>query len=310
MTTADLVKLYFYSTEALYEDQLLLGRKPMLKIGETSQEDTLIRIQQQDGTSCAQPLVRKGDFRVSFTDKEFHRWLLERGYKKTRDDADREWFFITVEDATRELKVYAAYRKSNAEVNNRSLSLTEWQIRALRWLGESLNTGKRTLVMDLAARFGKTLAMIAAFRMSSFPVMVVANYVKTVNTSFQNEVSLYFQGEIAWVDTQDTDFKQKVRTYLDEGLKVLITCSLFNSKRLDANIDFISGLGDRLIVVDEADFGAHKENQMLRVARLREGQPLILMTGTNSDRASKEYDVDGYYSVTYPDMLLIRDGAM
>jgi hypothetical protein len=34
------------------------------------------------------------------------------------------------------------------------------------------------------------------------------------------------------------------------------------------------------------------------------------MTGTNSDRASKEYDVDGYYSVTYPDMLLIRDGVM
>lgn len=282
----------------------------MLKIGETSQEDTLIRIQQQDGTSCAQPLVRKGDFRVPFTDKEFHRWLLDRGYKKTRDDADREWFFISVEDATREVKLYSDYREGHSEVNNRPLSLTEWQIRALRWMGNALNTGKRTLVMDLAARFGKTLAMITAFKLSSYRVMVVTNYVKTVNTSFQNEVSLYFQGEMATVDTQDPNFQEKVTTYLSDGLKVLITCSLFNSNRLDTNIEFITSLGDRLIVVDEADFGAHKDNQRLRVQRLREGQPLILMTGTNSDRASKEYDVDGYYSVTYPDMLLIRDGVM
>ena len=302
--------LYFYSNTANYENQLELGNKPMLKIGQTSQESAEIRVKQQDGTACAQPLKVFSSFEVPFTDKEFHKYLLDHGYKKTRDDADREWFFITVEEATVLAGKFAQFRGGTLNSQTRVLQLTEWQKRALRFLGQSLESGNEVTVLELAARFGKTLAMLAAFKFSSHRVMVVANYVKTVNTSFRKEAALYFSGEIVTVDTSENDFQLLVQRYLDEGFKVLITCSLHKSTKLDANVQFIRTLPERLIVVDEADYGAHTDAQRKKVELLRENSQLVLMTGTNSDRAAQDYNVDSYFSVTYPDMLLIRDGLL
>lgn len=301
--------LYFYSTTAHYEDQLTLQRKPMLKIGETAQE-AAERIRQQDGTSNPERLIQRGELSVPFTDKQFHRYLLDRGYKKTRDDADREWFRITVEEATDLAQKFAEFMGGSVQTIKRPLQLTEWQKRALRFLGESLEAGREVTVLELAARFGKTLAMLAAFKFSSHRVMVIGNYVKTVNTSFRKEAALYFPGEIATVDTSETDFKERTQYYLAEGLKVMVTCSLFKSSKLDANVNFIRSLENRMIVVDEADYGAHTSTQREKVERMREGSHLVLMTGTNSDRAAKDYNVDSYFSVTYPDMLLIRDGLL
>jgi len=302
--------LYFYSVPAFYEDQLALGRKPMLKIGQTTQETAEIRIEQQDGTACAQRLVKFASFDVPFTDKEFHHYLKQNKIAPARKDKEREWFHITVEEATEYVKKFAQYKGREAVAGKRTLQLTEWQKRALRFLGQSLESGKEVTVLELAARFGKTLAMLSAFKFSSHRVMVVANYVKTVNTSFRKEAALYFPGEIATVDTSEADFESRVQYFLDEGLKVLITCSLFKSSKLDANVEFIRSLNDRMIVVDEADYGAHTSTQREKVERMRESSHLVLMTGTNSDRAAKDYNVDSYFSVTYPDMLLIRDGLL
>ena len=76
----------------------------MLKIGETTQKTTRLRVNQQDGTSCAQELVIKDSFLVKDTckDTDFNIYLEENGYVKSREN--REWFYITVEDAKRELK--------------------------------------------------------------------------------------------------------------------------------------------------------------------------------------------------------------
>ena len=97
-------QIYFYSDPARYEDQIALGRTPMLKIGDTEQQTTDERIKQQDTTSCAQVLEKKGSYYTPFGDKEFHKHLQSIGYEKVRPD--REWFYITVEDAERELIDY------------------------------------------------------------------------------------------------------------------------------------------------------------------------------------------------------------
>ena len=49
--------IYFYSTLAQYEDQLQLNRTPMLKIGQTIEQEAPERIDQQDTTSNPQPLM-------------------------------------------------------------------------------------------------------------------------------------------------------------------------------------------------------------------------------------------------------------
>ena len=145
-------QIYFYSDPAHYEDQIALGKTPMLKIGDTTQETTDERIKQQDTTACAQPLEKKGSYFTPFGDKEFHKLLESLGYKKTR--AEREWFYITVEDAERELfdyrdgvvkvQKYFSPRPHQAWVNQQILARYD---------------RSRTVIqpLNLCARFGKTL---------------------------------------------------------------------------------------------------------------------------------------------------------
>jgi len=182
---------------------------------------------------------------------------------------------------------------------------TTWQRRAVEFVADAFDTGKTTLLLELAARFGKTGTLTQLFSYSDADVMVVANYVKTVNTSFGDTVVKFFSNQMVVLDTKDDkDFLTKFQEALDSGRKVLVTCSLFDSARLDRNIEAICNVPNRLIVVDEADFGAHTESNRKKVERLREGSPLILMTGTNADRAAASHEIDAHMSTTYFDMSL------
>ena len=64
-----------------------------LKVGETmvSADE---RIAQQDGTSNSEPLNKVFERKVPshITDKLIHKTLQRKGYLKSRDDKDREWF--------------------------------------------------------------------------------------------------------------------------------------------------------------------------------------------------------------------------
>mgnify|MGYP000686194646 CR=1 FL=1 len=120
-------QIYFYSDPARYEDQIALGKTPMLKIGDTTQQTTDERIKQQDTTACAQLLEKKGSYFTPFGDKEFHKHLESLGYKKTR--AEREWFYITIEDAERELIDYRdGVVKVQKYFNPRSLCIHEMKV--------------------------------------------------------------------------------------------------------------------------------------------------------------------------------------
>jgi len=181
---------------------------------------------------------------------------------------------------------------------------TTWQMRAIEHVANSLDQGKKTLLLELAARFGKTGTLLTAFAFSTAEVMTVATYVKTVSTSFAKTIAKFFASVMTYVDVSDPDFEQSVKDALASGKKVVIGCSLFDSRRLQKRIDFISSLEDNLVVVDEADFGAHTDSNREKVNTLRQGVPLILMTGTNADRAASSHSVDAHMSTTYFDMLL------
>ena len=182
-------QFYFYSDSARYEDQIALGRSPMLKIGETTQETTTQRVKQQDGTSCAQEADIKRSFSVkdNVTDKGFHAHLELRGYKKTREN--REWFYITVEQAEAELKVF----ESGAVTIEKYFTPRPHQA----WVNqEILNRfdGSYTVIqpLNLAARFGKTLQALSLFKESGLEVMVVAAHWLAANNSFVSTINQRF----------------------------------------------------------------------------------------------------------------------
>jgi hypothetical protein len=65
-----------------------------------------------------------------------------------------------------------------------------------------------------------------------------------------------------------------------------------------------------MLIVDEADFGAHQVKQALPlIDKIPQIDYIIIMTGTNSDRASTHWPVDVALSVTYPELLIQKEIA-
>ena len=195
----------------------------------------------------------------------------------------------------------------NGQVKRIDFIPTTWQRRAIEFIANSFDDGRKTILLELAARFGKTGTLTQLFSYSDADVMVVANYVKTVNRSFGDTVVRFFSDSVSYLDASDADFETKLQAELDRGQKVLITCSLFNSSKLDKRIDAITKVPNRFVVVDEADYGAHTPANLAKVEKLRQDVPLILMTGTNADRAAGSHDIDAHLAITYFDMLMEVD---
>ena len=296
-------QFYFYSDPARYEDQIELNRMPMLKIGETTQETTAQRVNQQDTTSCAQTLDLKRSFIVpdDVTDKQFHDYLEQSGYSKTRQN--REWFYITVEDAEHELnnfkngvcrvEKYYTPRPHQDSVNLQVLN---------KW------TGEKTLIqpLNLCARFGKTLGALDLFKRSGLEVMIVASYWLSANQSFVNTIRQRFDitSDITVIKPDYEAFKSAIST----GNRVLIDVSLHkDAEEIDEKLISALSVYKKIIYIDEADFGAWTKSSRATANRfINSGINLVCVaTGTNIDRAliGSSQDIELPITVSYIDLI-------
>ena len=92
----------------------------------------------------------------------------------------------------------------------------------------------------------------------------------------------------------------------------MVFLSLCNGIGRNERINFLNNLNvQRLVFVDEADYGAHQKKQFEALKTLVSNDDiLILMTGTNSDRASSEWDIDFMLSTTYFELLVNKKESM
>jgi len=299
-------QIYFYSDPARYEDQIALGRTPMLKIGDTQQQTTDERIKQQDTTSCAQVLEKKGSYYTPFGDKKFHGHLESLGYKKVRPD--REWFYITVEDAERELIDY----KNGVVKVQKYFTPRPHQV----WVNQQvLNRfdGSRTVIqpLNLCARFGKTLQALSLFKESELEVMVVAAHWLAANNSFVKTINERFD-ITADIQVIKPDYDQ-FKSALDEGRRVLIDLSLHtDSDKVDPKLLDALKAYKKLIYIDEADFGAWTSSSRDTANMfIDSGINLVCVaTGTNIDRAliGSRGHIEPPMTVSYLDLIEARRG--
>jgi hypothetical protein len=173
--------------------------------------------------------------------------------------------------------------------------------------------GKRRILAELAARYGKTIWSSAVAVESGIPVIVVASYVLTSFTSFKNDIRKFQQfQDIEIVDSQKEGYEELVTKFIEEGKQVMVFLSLCNGRNRTERVKFLSSIKkQKLIFVDEADYGAHKQNQFDALqSMVKDDDVLILMTGTNSDRASSEWDIDLMISTTYFELLVNKKEAI
>jgi hypothetical protein len=178
---------------------------------------------------------------------------------------------------------------------------------------EGIKNGKRRILAELAARYGKTIWSSAIAVESGIPVVVVSSYVLTSFTSFKNDIRKFQQFQkIEIVDSQVKGYEEKVTKFVEQGKQVMVFVSLCNGRGRNERVKFLGGLEvQKMVFVDEADYGAHRKGQFDALQTMvKDDDVLILMTGTNSDRASSEWDIDLMLSTTYFELLVNKKESM
>jgi hypothetical protein len=167
--------------------------------------------------------------------------------------------------------------------------------------------GKRTVVAELCARFGKTIWSGAMICETAAQLTIVASYVLTSFASFKKDLSAFDQfRDLVLIEAGDPEWESKVDQALAQGRQAVVFLSMCSGGRRQDKIDFLFSRDVvRLVIIDEADFGVHqlKQSQPLITAR-GEQDVVLLMTGTNGDKAASVWPVDHYLSVTYPELLI------
>jgi hypothetical protein len=188
-----------------------------------------------------------------------------------------------------------------------SAALSTMQYQMAEEVISSYSGGNRVVLAELCARFGKTLFSGAVAREMETPLVVVASYVKTVFASFGKDLTSFAQWQnYSHVDTQDKLYKTQLSEALLHKKPAVAYLSMCPGAQREARIKYLfSRRVPRLLIVDEADFGVHRNGQaeLLKKA-VKSHDKVLIMTGTNADRATKLWNVDTIVSVTYPELLV------
>jgi ribosomal protein L24 len=167
--------------------------------------------------------------------------------------------------------------------------------------------GSRVVLAELCARFGKTIWSGAVAHELDSQLVIVASYVKTVFASFAKDLTSFEQwAHYTHVDTQTPEWQAQVITSLKQKRPVIAYLSMCSGGQREARVKWLfSRRAQRLLIVDEADYGSYRPGQAeLLKEHLGKEDRVLIMTGTNADRASKLWNINTMLSVTYPELLV------
>ena len=202
-------------------------------------------------------------------------------------------------------KVNEFLKKQNQPLIEAGLSQNQYS--AAENVLAAIAEGKRTIVAELCARFGKTIWSGVLAKETNRPLTIVASYVLTSFASFKKDLSAFEQfRNFELIDAGETEWELKTEQAIVEGKQAVVFLSMCAGGRRQDKIDTLFAFPvNKLVVIDEADFGVHQVKQSTPLIEARgEDDVVVLMTGTNGDKAASIWPVDHYLSVTYPELLM------
>lgn len=218
------------------------------------------------------------------------------------------------------LKVNEYLKKTNQPLITAGLS--QWQYDQAEEVIRSIDAGKKTILAELCARFGKTIWSGALTVETKIPLTIVASYVLTSFASFAKDLTKFQQfRNLVVIDSAEQDYQQKIEDAFKQGKQVVVFLSMVGSKKRQDRINYLFNLcpqdfyryeieNERLVFIDEADYGAHTTNQADPFIDARkENDIVILMTGTNGERAVGNWVIDHYLGTTYAELLMEKAGV-
>lgn len=190
--------------------------------------------------------------------------------------------------------------------------LAQWQYDAAENVIAAIANNKRTILAELCARFGKTIWAGALAIETGASITIVASYVLTSFASFAKDLTTFEQfRNLEVVDSASPTYQTEVESALAQGQQVLVFLSMCGSSKRQDRIDYLFGLSNpKLVFIDEADFGAHTDKQADPFIEAKGADDtVILMTGTNGERACGNWVIDHYLGTTYAELLMEKAGV-
>ena len=237
-------KIYVYTTKTYRE-------KGYYKVGETTQETVEQRIKQQDKTGNPEPLelVAWWDS-PEITDKELHKSLQELGFKKTREDADREWFVVP--DGAQDVrKAYNSLAYNAARPN--SFPMRKEQQECHDKCLQAFESGDSRFLFACVMRFGKTFTFYQVMKSLGCRNALVITGKPEVCNSWREDLEQHvdFAG-YNFVDLRTTPFEE-----IDFNANNVFFVS-FQYLEAESSVDktWIYDLDVDLLGVDEEHYGS------------------------------------------------------
>ena len=235
-----------------------MGRIPKVKIGQTSRDEVEDRIREQMGTATPQKYVLYGKFAVSFTDKQFHAFLRERGYTQP-DGAGTEWFDITVEEAETLIHEFAAICGGSATPIRRPLYTRPYQDafvqKFLRTIGDFCLFAK--------CRSGKSVMTLLAATEAGYNSLLVVSYRTSAGNSWLQDAKTYTVfHEWDVINLRDSDWVQQVKTSQKAHRKQLLFSTVQRQKEAlgySKELRKLYAGGIDLLALDECHIGGESD---------------------------------------------------
>lgn len=269
---SSLTKIYIYTTATARK----LG---VYKVGGTHKELAKARIEEQDGTACWEPLeeVWSSEFLNGVWDDQVRGLLFSYGLCPKRLDKNREWVVAPTgaDTLTDDLivsftkkAVNSLEEKGGLKVYRPTVTQQKAHDEAIEGIEKALRGDSNAVkgVLDLCARFGKTLWVLWLFKTLQerfgYSVLLLPAYWLSAHSSFEKEISEFKDfNHFVFVDTSREGWQDKLTAARSDQRPVVVSLSLCgdaSEKRLQ-KFNPVRDLpqDEVFLFCDEADVGAH-----------------------------------------------------
>lgn len=265
-------KIYVYTTESA-------RAKGVYKVGGTHLLNAKDRVEQQDGTSAFEPLelVWSSEYLDSVWDDSVREILFRRGLVEQRTDKRREWVRNPEGAQCLSDEVITAYvkeainhleDKGGLKVYRPTVTQAAATEQVLEQIEKALQGDGNAVrgVLDLCARFGKTLWVLNLFRelrkRHGYSVLLLPAYWLSAHSSFEKEIEEFRDfNDLLFIDTSREGWQDKLSAAQESGAGAVVSLSLCgeaSEARLERFAPIRNVPQDEVFLFcDEADVGAH-----------------------------------------------------
>lgn len=273
------------------------------------------RIKEQARTAMSENPEKVWEGFSALSDHDIHKKLLKLGYIHIV----REWYggFNSdcevsmimnqiISESEQDTRIEYIPRYFQSFVKNKFLTKYRDELR--------FGFTKIDFALELAPRFGKTIWAIdllnTLFLGHNVKLCVIPTYVLTAITSFKKEFYSFkgYSSNMIFV-TSDDDVSSVIKN--NYGKKLIVVAISLHMRGHESKLEVIKSLPsqDKVSIIDEADFGAHRMNSQGKIDYLNCGLN-IYMTGTAIERVASPLSNlrDNIIRWSYTDMMMVKKG--